>query len=203
LLVHGWEGQASDFADFVPKLLEAGHEVIAVHLPAHGNSNGAQTSIPHSARALRHVLDGLSPLHAAVAHSVGAAVLAEAMHGGLAVNRAVLIAAPANYEDYARDVAAAFCLDAEKTEDMLRQLSAQIGTDIREVSLPRRALRMQQPALFIHSGDDRVIPIEDSIASAAAWPGARHMRFEGMGHKRILSNAAVLDAALDFISTSA
>ena len=101
-------------------------------------------------------------------------MLAEALHAGLEAQRAVLVAAPAYYARHARGFAAAAGLDAEGTEAMLALLRRTIGIDVREISLPRRAPHLRQPALFIHSSDDRVVAIEDSLASAAAWPGARH-----------------------------
>lgn len=202
LLLHGWEGQASDLSAFAPPLLDAGLGVLAMDLPAHGASAGRQTSIPQSARALRAVGEALGPLHAAIAHSVGSAVLAEALHAGLAARRAVLVSAPADYERFARGFAAASGLDAEGTEAMLALLRATLGVDVREISLPRRAPQLSQPALFIHSADDRVVAIEDSLASAAAWPGARHLRVEGLGHRRILADPAVVAAAIQFVSAA-
>ncbi len=202
LVLHGWEGQAADLAAFAPLLLATGHTVFAMDLPAHGASAGQQSSIPHSARALRAVGEALGPLHAVIAHSVGSAVLAEALHAGLEVQRAVLISAPAYYEHYARGFAAAAGLDAKGTEAMLVLLSDAIGVDVREISLPRRAPQLRQTALFIHSADDRVVAIEDSLASAAAWPGARHLRVDSLGHRRILADPAVVAAAIEFITAS-
>ncbi|WP_239143062.1 alpha/beta hydrolase [Variovorax sp. WS11] len=63
-------------------------------LPAHGDSAGRQTSIPQSARALRALGEALGPLHAVIAHSIGSAVLVEALHAGLSAQRAVLVSAP-------------------------------------------------------------------------------------------------------------
>jgi pimeloyl-ACP methyl ester carboxylesterase len=202
LLLHGWEGQASDLAAFAPPLLVAGFGVLAMDLPAHGGSAGRQTSIPQSARALRAVGEALGPLHAVIAHSVGSAVLAEALHAGLAAERAVLVAAPAYYERHARGFAVASGLDAAGTEAMLELLSATIGADVREISLPRRAPNLRQAALFIHSSDDRVVAIEESLASAAAWPGARHVRVEGLGHRRVLADPAVVATATEFVITT-
>ena len=199
LLLHGWEGQASDLAAFASPLLEAGFRVLALDLPAHGESAGQQASIPQAARALRAVGEALGPLHAVVAHSVGAAVLVEALHAGLAAQGAVLISAPACYETYARRFAAAAGLDEEGTETMLAVLRDAIGVDTRELSLPHRAPHLRQPALFIHSSDDRVVAIEDSLATAAVWPGAQHLRVEGLGHRRILADSTVVAAALEFV----
>ena len=200
LLLHGWEGQASDLAAFAPPLVKAGFTVWAMDLPAHGDSAGQQTSIPHSARALSGVGDAIGPLHAVIAHSVGSAVLVEALHSGLSVQRAVLISAPAYYERYMRAFAAAAGLDANGADAMIALLSREIGVEAREISLPGRAPHLGQPVLFIHSADDRIVSIEDSLASAAAWRGARHLRFEGLGHRRILSDPAVVDATVEFVN---
>ncbi|MCH8620369.1 alpha/beta hydrolase [Undibacterium sp. TS12] len=200
LLLHGWEGQAADMASFVTPLLAAGFSVLVMDLPAHGASAGQQSSIPQSARALLAVGEALGPLHGVIAHSVGSAVLGEALYAGLAAERAVFVAAPARYEDYARGFAAAAGLDAAGTTTMLTILHDLIGVDVSEISLPQRAPHLRQPALFIHSDDDRVVAITDSIATAAAWPGAQHLRVEGLGHKRLLTDEAVITAATGFMS---
>ncbi|MDN8617416.1 alpha/beta fold hydrolase [Variovorax ginsengisoli] len=202
LLLHGWEGQASDLAAFAPPLLDAGFSVLAMDLPAHGDSAGRQTSIPQSARALRAVGEALGPLHAVIAHSIGSAVLAEALHAGLGAQCAVLVSAPAHYEHHARRFAAAAGLDREGTEAMLALLRSAIGVEVREISLPLRAPQLRQRALFIHSADDRVVAIEDSLAGASVWPGARHLCVEGLGHRRLLGNPAVVAAAMDFVAIS-
>ena len=203
LLLHGWEGQASDLAAFVPGLLSAGLSVVAMHLPAHGASSGQQTSIPQAARALREVGAALGPLHGAIAHSVGCAVLVEALHAGLAVGRLVALAAPAHYERHIRGAAEAAGLDTDGTEQLLDLLSAAMGADVRAVAIPQRAPTRHEPALFMHAEDDRVVPIDESLASARAWPGAEHRRLVGLGHKRLLGNAGVVAAAVDFLTRAA
>lgn len=202
LLLHGWEGQPADLAAFVAPLRRAGFGVLAMDLPAHGASAGHQMSIPQAARALVAVGKVLGPLHSAIAHSIGSAVLAEALTAGLSVRRAVLIAAPAHYERFARGFADAAGLDTRGTEAMLGWPQTMIGSDVREISLLRRAPHLVQPALFIHSSDDRVVAVEDSLASAAAWPGAHHIRVDGLGHRRILSDASVVAAAMAFVNTT-
>lgn len=74
-----------------------------------------------------------------------------------------------------------------------------VGMDIREISLPRRAPHLHQRALFVHSADDRVISIEDSRSGASFWPGALHVPVDGLGHRRILADAAVIAAVVRFV----
>ena len=42
----------------------------------------------------------------------------------------------------------------------------------RKISLPRRAPNCVGRRSFVHSIDDRIVAFEESLASAAAWPGA-------------------------------
>lgn len=203
LLLHGWEGQASDLAAFAQALRRAGCTVLAMDLPAHGGSAGTRTSIPQSAVALRAVADALGPLHGVIAHSIGSPVAVEALHAGMQAQRVVLLSAPAHYERYARGFAAMAGLDGAGTEAVLALLRDRHGIDVRAISLPARAPHLRQPVLFMHSADDRIVPIEDSLASAAAWPGARHVRVEGLGHRRILADPEVVRTAVEFVTAGA
>lgn len=202
LLVHGWEGQASDLGSLAHALVGAGLRTIVIDLPAHGASSGTWTSIPASARALLEVQRQIGALHAVVAHSVGAAVSVEALALGMAARRAVLIGAPARYVDYARAFAAQAGLDAAQTAQMLAELK-RIGIDVASVEMPARAAQLRQPALFVHATDDRVVAIADAVASSSAWPGARLVRVDGLGHRRILDDAAVADTVTGFLAPHA
>lgn len=199
LLVHGWEGQASDLAAFAPALLNSGYRVVAIDLPAHGASHGSSTSIPASAQALLPVAQALGPFHAVIAHSIGTAVTVEAMAAGLPAGRVALLAAPARYLDYARGFAAQAGLTPDQTDEMIEALG-ELGIDVRAVSMPRRARALEVPALFVHSNDDRIVPVSDAIESVASWSGARLMRVDGLGHRRLLKDPSVVDAVIRFVA---
>lgn len=200
LLVHGWSGHSSDMAAFGVPLIEAGFEVITLDLPAHGESQGRKASIPQGAQALLALQALTGDLHAVVAHSVGTAVAVHAMGQGLRVGRVVLVAPPARYADYAASFAAVAGLDAQQTAEMLAVLR-EGGLDVARVDTPAtaRALTQPAPALVLHSADDRVVSQADGREIAAAWPGARLVPLEGLGHKRILQAPGVLVEVLAFI----
>lgn len=202
LLVHGWEGQASDLAAIAHALLAQGHRVVALDLPAHGASGGQHTSIPASARALLHAAPVLGPLHAVVAHSVGSAVTVTAMSRGLSVPRAALLAAPARYADFARRFAAQLGLDPQGAEEMIERLLEE-GVDVVAIDAPRMVQRLTASALYVHSADDQVVPIADARAASAAWPHARLLTVDGLGHLRLLVEPAVIEAVLRFVAPGA
>lgn len=199
LLIHGWEGAPADMDAFAEPLRVAGLGVVWVELPAHGKSDLPWTSVLHAADAIGRLGDALGPLRGVVAHSVGGAVATRAIHNGLAVERVVLIGTPARYDDYARGFARAAGLDDAGTGVMLRQLAQHYGADVTRVSTPDAAARLRQPALVVHSRDDKVVSLRDAESIAAAWVGAKLLRCDGLGHRRILADAGVVQAATAFI----
>lgn len=199
LLVHGWEGAAADMLALGQRLAGAGHRVVAFDLPAHGESDGERTSPFACAEVMQALGAASGPFAAVVAHSVGAAATLEALRGGLQVGRVVLIGAPARYRDYLNAFGRAAGLDDHGTE-ALRAALANRGIDVAALDGPRIAAGLSQAALFIHSADDRVVPIGDARENAAAWPGARLLAFEGGGHRRVLAEERTLAASVAFLA---
>jgi pimeloyl-ACP methyl ester carboxylesterase len=205
ILLHGWEGSPTDFAGFIPYLLAAGLSVLALDLPAHGASEGERVSVPLAAQALLDVQSTLGEqhvFHAGVGHSLGAAILVHAMTMGFRVERVALISAPAHAVDYARDYCARDGLNAAETDEMLDLMHSRFGVDVRAISMPAQAATLSQPALFVHSDDDRVVPVADSRLTASAWRGAQHVTVESQGHARLLRDATVIEQVVRFVAST-
>lgn len=76
------------------------------------------------------------------------------------------------------------------------------GVDWQEFELPDSVANIKAAALFIHDRDDKETRFEGGKALARTWPDARLYATEGLGHRRILRNAAVVQSAIDFITDS-
>jgi pimeloyl-ACP methyl ester carboxylesterase len=197
-MIHGWGGNASDMAAFVAPLLKTGYEVIIPDLPGHGDSEGETVSVPNAAQALLELQKHTGPFHALVAHSVGTAAAVLAMREGLKVDRAVLIAPPARYSDYAAGFARQLGLSGAQTLEMIEVLR-QLGHDVASVDSPAAARNLWQAALVVHSNDDRVVSADDGREIAAAWPASRIVLVDGLGHRRILEAPEVVAQVVSFI----
>ena len=55
------------------------------------------------------------------------------------------------------------------------------------------------PALFVHDVDDAQVPFEHALRLSAAMPQARLLRTWGLGHNRVLKDAATVAAITHFI----
>ena len=92
LLVHGWAGDAQQMLTLAEALAQAGFDPVLLDFPAHGRSGGWRATLPQFARALWAASARLGPLHAVVAHSLGALAAAHAAANGLPVGRLALLA---------------------------------------------------------------------------------------------------------------
>jgi len=200
LLVHGWGSRAARFQVLGPLLVEAGFRVVAYDHPAHGRSPGKRTSLPESTGVLLEVGHYLGPLFGAVGHSFGGAAIAVALSRGLGLRRAVLIAPyaapPETLQQYARVVG----LPAAVTRRMQHNLERRLRMKIGDLYVPPLVARVTIPALVLHDRRDEDIPLADGAAIAEAWPGAKFVVTDGLGHHTIMRDASVARRVVAFLT---
>jgi pimeloyl-ACP methyl ester carboxylesterase len=195
LLVHGWEGTHAHMDAFVAPLLARGARVVAVDLPAHGESSGTTASLAECGEMLALLGTHLGPLRGAIGHSAGSPSLAIALRNGLHAQRVALIATPERYDRYVRWVAEQESVDVEL---LLATLRAR-GFDASAFVLPEMAPSLNAAALIVHSVDDRTCMIEGARRVAEAWPGSEFLQVDGLGHSRILKDPAVIERVVQFV----
>jgi hypothetical protein len=146
------------------------------------------------------VVAHFGPAHAIIAHSLGAAATVFAMREGLAAGRLVFIGPPADPLVWVDRFARSLGLTPPVLAEMRRQSERRIGARWADLPvLPMRGLAGPPPLLVVHDRDDREVAWQDGAAIAAAWPGARRLDTTGLGHRRILRDAAVVQAVADFV----
>jgi pimeloyl-ACP methyl ester carboxylesterase len=201
LLVHGWAGRGGQLHRFVPGLLERGFSVVAFDGPGHGRSEGRTSSLVEHGRTLRAVADALpSPVHGAITHSMGGAAATFALSEGLRLDRAVFIAPPFAAGAWAKTFSRALGLSAGVEEGMRRRIEDRLRVPFAELDMSRLAPRMATPLLVIHDEADKEVAFADGVAITERWPGARLHATSGLGHKRILDDAAVVAEAVAFVT---
>jgi pimeloyl-ACP methyl ester carboxylesterase len=200
LLAHGWGGNAAQMRGFVFPLLATGYRVIAYDQPAHGISGGRLTGLPDFAEVMAEVAWHHGEVRAVIAHSLGAAAAALALARGLPLDRAVLVSPPADLVGYSRRFARWHWIPERARRSMQAAIEERYGVRWEELELSRLAARLSAPALVIHDRDDRMVSWTQGATFARLWPGARLLSTDGLGHRRILQDEKVTQAAADFIS---
>jgi pimeloyl-ACP methyl ester carboxylesterase len=204
LLVHGWGGHAGQLLALADAVAAAGLRPVLLELPAHGRSAGTMSNSPQFARAIAYAAARLAAdghaLRAAVAHSLGANALGLAAAQGLAVERLVLLAPPASPREYTRYFAHTFGLSEATRSAMQRRFEAREGVLMQQLEPAAVGPRIAQPTLIVHDRDDRVNRFADAEAYRDAIAHAQLVATEGLGHRRILKDEAVVHQVARFVS---
>lgn len=199
ILTHGWSGHSGQMAAFVAPLVRAGYHVVAFDHPAHGQSAGKRATYHSLALALEVVGRRVGPVEAIIAHSLGATGAILALTRGLAAERVVLVAPPAESPSFARAFGHAIGLPRARIEGMIERIRVLNGGSFDSLDSPRLATGLRARALVIHDAEDPDVPFAHGAAIASAWPGGRIERVEGLGHHKVLRDPAVIETAVAFV----
>jgi pimeloyl-ACP methyl ester carboxylesterase len=202
LLAHGWGGHAGQMLPLALALERQGVQPVLVDLPAHGRSAGVTSNLPQFARALEYVVHRLAqqerPVRLLVAHSLGATAAAYAAARGVPAERLVLLAPAASPRAYTRYFAHMFGLSERTRAAMQQRVEAREGVLMTQFEPQAVGGRVQLPTLLVHDREDRVNRFADSEAFAGAIGGARLLATQGLGHRKILKDAQVIEEVLRF-----
>ena len=201
LLVHGWEGRGAQLGAFVDPLVAAGYRVVALDGPAHGDSAGTTATGPEFAQAMETTREAVGPLAAVIAHSFGGFTALLAASRGLAVDRLVVIGAPASVPEVLREFQELIALPARALPPMVRALERRVGASIESFDISTFVAHIDAPLLVVHDTDDVEVPYENGARLSERF-GARLLTTSGLGHRRILFAPDVVAAVVDFVTTA-
>jgi pimeloyl-ACP methyl ester carboxylesterase len=200
ILLHGWAGRAAQMSSFVAPLLARGLSVVVFDAPGHGRSGWGRSSAVDFARALRAVASEVGPVRGVVAHSLGAAAAALALRDGLRVERVALLGPAADPPVWFGRFANALGIPLAVAQRARARSERRLGLRWDAFHVPTMASSFSAAALIVHDRDDDEVPAGDGAAIAAAWHGARLVETAGLGHFRLLRDAAVIDEVASFLS---
>ena len=204
LLVHGWEHRASFWRAWVQPLLGAGFRVVALDGPAHGASGGRQTTLTDFGGAVQAVVNSLGEVRAVVAHSFGAAAVAGLpvrLPGAAPLPRLVLLSAPASPRRVAERFVDFLGLPPDLTARFAAHIEHLTGRPADSFAAATAGPKMGvEKVLVMHDEGDEIVPFAEGRQIAEAWPGAELHATCGLGHNRMLRDAAVVRTAVAFLA---
>ena len=205
-LVHGWGGRGSQLAGFVEPLVATGHRVVLFDGPAHGDSDPGpagpgRTHGVELGRALDAVFARFGPAEAVVAHSLGAiATYLSLRFGWLGTSRLVLLAPMVEAQSLFDQFQAALGFGDRTRRAFDREVDAFVGVPVAEFDAVHQAAHVDPvPTLVVHDRGDRQTPYAAAERLVDALPDARMVTTEGLGHRRILRDPAVIARVVEFI----
>ena len=202
LLMHGWNGRASQMGALGVALAKAGFRAVAINAPGHGATFGRLSSLPQFAEAVELAADRLGPLHGVVAHSFGAAGTGWALGRGLRVGKLAFIAAPGDLHGYVGGFARLLGLTQRSLESMLGALEARFQVPWSDCRYATTLAADATPMLIVHDRLDDETHYGGALELQEAWSGSSLVTTEGLGHRRILRAPEVIDSVTAFMAAT-
>ncbi len=201
LLVHGWEGQASDFYRIIPSLLESGFEVVAFDGPAHGQSEGAYSNIFEFSTTIEKIQNNWGPFYCVIGHSMGgaSAVITNYLSTKFKPEKIVTISSPNKLLTMAEVFANYFGLQSHVTNTMVQEMEKLTNLKISEVSMENYLKNSTAKIMIVHDEHDDVVPIARAEEIISKIEVNKFVVTKNLGHVKVLRNPGVAQEIVDFL----
>ncbi|WP_035297364.1 alpha/beta hydrolase [Actinocatenispora sera] len=205
-LVHGWGGWRGQLGRHVEPLVATGHRVVAFDSPSHGDSGPGvlgphRSTAPEMVDALTDVVAHYGAPAGILAHSLGCATSLVALSDGLPAAPLAFVAPAADPLARIGEFTAALGAGERVEAALRRRLEALGGRPLADFAVTEWAAPQRPPLLVVHDRDDRETSYEQGRQLAERWPGGELTTTTGLGHLRILRDAAVIDRVTGFLTS--
>jgi pimeloyl-ACP methyl ester carboxylesterase len=202
LLIHGWEGQAGNFADLVEKLIEQNYTIYAFDAPSHGFSSKGRTSLFEFTELVGLLIRkyGVKKL---VSHSFGGVATTYALfkNKDLEIDKYLLLTVPDRFIERINDVAEQVGITEKVKNTLIRRLETETKLVLTNLNVSDFVKTINvKKSLIIHDTNDTVIPIIRSKNVHKNWKNSEFLEINGTGHFRILRTESVLNKTIGFLT---
>ena len=200
LLVHGWSGRGTQLVKIADELLKLGYMTISFDAPAHGKSKGNSSIMIEFIASILEIEKQYGPFEFAIGHSLGGMSVLNAIKQNFQVKKAVIIGSGDIIQDIIDDFICKLQLKPEFGIKLRDHFEAKFGGKMDDYSAYKAAEKTEVPVLIIHDKDD------DDVSVKAAYNIQKHLKqseimiTEGLGHRKILGDEAVIQKIKEFIS---
>lgn len=202
LLVHGWSGRGTQLVKIADELLKSGYSTISFDAPAHGKSPGNTTIMVDFIYAILEIEKQFGPFEAAIGHSLGGMSVLNAIKKGLKLKCAAIIGSGDIVQDIIDDFVAKLELKPNMAPHLRILFEKKYGESMNDYSAYMAAKEITIPVLVIHDQDDPEVPVKAGIHIHKYLKKGELLLTEGLGHRKILGNHAVIERVIQFIQNN-
>ena len=200
LMVHGWSGRGTQMSKIAEKLVADGFRIVSFDAPGHGKAPGKMSMMPFFIEAIQHLSKLHNGFYGIVSHSLGGMSSLKAVSNGLQTEKLVIIGTADSVTKITRDFADNMKMSHEVAEKMKTYLDNKFGQDMDDYSGAISAENVKIPTLVIHDLMDVDVEIESAYQIDNALINSELFITEGLGHRRILGNDAVINKISTFMT---
>lgn len=196
LLVHGWNGQAGNFAAIINRLLENDFTVISFDNPAHGKSSGTHTTMIQVAGVLKELILQMPQKPDIVAgHSFGSGVTIVALSQLPHIHfpAVLLLSTPNRLRDIFADFWRFMALPKSHFDSFITYLAQRFNVDVEEFVIGKIANKVNtEHKIIFHDEHDRILPFSYATEATSLWKGSQLFTLHKAGHYRMLWHEELL-----------
>ena len=200
LLVHGWSGRGTQLFKIADELVKAGYSTVSFDAPAHGKSPGKTTIMVDFIDTILEIDKQFGPFEAGIGHSLGGMSVLNAIKKGLKVKHAVVIGSGDIVEDIIDDFIAKLELKPIISTRLRLYFEKKYHEKMNNYSAFLAAKEITIPVLVIHDTNDTEVPVKAGLHIHKYLKNGELMLTEGLGHRKVLGNHAVIEKIVDFIA---
>jgi len=201
LFVHGWNGRGVNFAYFFGSVIDAGYSIITYDAPAHGESEGQVTNYFELSDTVRSFLNpsrGLN-IQGIVAYSIGGSATINCISKDNPSVDTVLIAPALKLKELLFNTFNYHGVPGVIYRNLVADMERYYGYDVHQDNPDVLAKTISSKMLIVHDKDDRTIPYTDSKTLTDNTDNFYLHTTEGLGHKQILKDSAVIDVITTYL----
>lgn len=201
ILVHGWNGHGSQFVYIIEHLIDAGYSVVTFDGPAHGQSEGTDSSYFQMTDALRSLIHDVKPQNILgfIGHSFGASAIINAISKENITKKNILLAPALDIKKLLEDTFIYYGISIDILYELIGKYEQKYGYKLKTDNPINLFKSIQQELLIIHDTDDAITPYNKSKDSSNTYKNIHIKTTNGLGHKRILIDSQVIDYILDYL----
>jgi pimeloyl-ACP methyl ester carboxylesterase len=204
ILIHGWEGRASQLAPIAQALAKKGFCAIAYDGKAHGKSTGKSTTFLGIQQDIQAITKHLNqPIHAYVAHSAGGlSLMAARIKHNVTAKHFITLAAPRAPYPFINTLKRELGIGNKTKQHCQNQVAKQFDLSW-DALMDGFAFEgsEQGKLLAIFDEQDELVDPADADVVIKRWPNAQTYTTQDLGHIKVLWDKQVIDRIVSFVST--
>ncbi|MGM0564269.1 MAG: alpha/beta hydrolase [Pseudomonadota bacterium] len=199
IVAHGWESRGSQMATMAMAIAEAGFRAVAIDFAAHGDSEGRSVSFVDMGNDTLALARQLGEIEAFVGHSAGGVLSMAARERGFHAKRYCTIGSPTAPYPAVNGIRKILRPTEATLEACRAEFARGFGASWDEVAAGRAFSNPQGELLLIFDRDDGEVDHHQAELIAGVWPGAKVIKTEGLGHRRLMWHPTVIEAVVAFL----
>jgi len=200
LIVHGWNGKATDFYKMIPVLVANGYHVEAIDCKAHGQSEGKRSSLPEFMECIQTYIQKREMPHAIVAHSIGSTasfLVQKKMEWN--IQKLIMLAPPVMKPDSFERTFNHFKFNLKTRSLILEKIEKRLKHPLSEFDLTQPSTLPDKTVLCLAVEGDTDVPNADTQLFINAHPQMEAHFLPDTHHNLIMREKQTIEKVLDFL----